>query len=121
MGERRWFEPTREHQIKGKSMTQFDFDEWANLYRTNPMEFERRRKALLDAEIAKAPTEHRINLRLLQSDLDELHDTLPPLHAAQVMSALMNINLEKLQSALLDLNIACNECIQISKNIPPDI
>ena len=31
----------------------FDFDEWAELYRTDPAAFEARRKALLSIEIAK--------------------------------------------------------------------
>ena len=87
-------------------MTKFDFDEWANLYKTNPAEFEIKRKELLDAEIANAPAACRMQLRLLQIDCDTLRETLPPAEAAKEISKLMLDKVFDLQDAYLDLGIA---------------
>ena len=97
-------------------MIKFDFDEWANLYRTSPAEFELRRKELLDAEIAKAPIERRMQLRLLQIECDVLSETLPPLQATNEISKLMVDKIFDLQDAFLDLGIACKEYDIVNKS-----
>jgi hypothetical protein len=48
----------------------FDIDEWQRLAREDPVEFERRRQATIEALIAHAPPEHRERLRALQSRID---------------------------------------------------
>lgn len=54
-------------------MEQFDFDEWAELYRRDPEAFEARRKAMLAIELAKAgPLAEvaRDTLRQLDAELE---------------------------------------------------
>ena len=97
-------------------MTSFDFDEWAKLYRENPVEFERKRKEFLDAEISKAPEKHRIALRLLQSECDDLCEDLPPMQAAGKMSKLMVNKLTELQTELINLNSACLQHNELLKS-----
>jgi hypothetical protein len=70
-------------------MNNFNFDEWADLYRSNPIEFERRRKQLIEEEIAKAPAEHRPMLRVLQFECDVLRESLEPLEATSAMTQMM--------------------------------
>jgi hypothetical protein len=96
-------------------MINFNFDEWANLYRDHPEEFERKRKDLLDAEIAKAPIARRNDLRMLQMECDAYRQSLPPLQAANEMSKLMVEKVYELQDSFLDLGIACQEFDKIRK------
>lgn len=49
---------------------EFDFDAWANLFRDDPAEFERRREAILRKTIDSAPVEHRQRLDGLQFQID---------------------------------------------------
>lgn len=90
-------------------MVKIDFDEWADLYKNFPEEFERKRKALLDAEIAKAPIERRNKLRMLQMECDAYRQSLPPLMAAAEISKLMIDKVYEMQDSFLDLGIACKE------------
>ena len=48
----------------------FDFDQWSALAANDPDAFERRRAALLDALIARAPAHRQIALRRLQWRVD---------------------------------------------------
>ncbi len=56
-----------------------DFDEWLQLYRENPEEFERRRKEVIENAIASAPKEVQRNLRQFQwrIDAERLRHTSP--------------------------------------------
>ena len=45
-------------------MQDFYFDDWADLYRKDPGEFEKKRQQVLDAVIARAPLEIRDKLRI---------------------------------------------------------
>jgi len=49
---------------------EFDFDTWAKLSREAPVEFERRREAILRKTIDSAPVEHRQRLDGLQFQID---------------------------------------------------
>jgi hypothetical protein len=98
-------------------MVQIDFDEWANLYRDHPEEFERKRKELLDAEIAKAPIASRNKLRLLQMECDAYRESLPPLQAAAAMSNLMLEKVFELEDAVLDMGIACQAFDEVAKSL----
>ena len=96
-------------------MDDFNFDDWANLYRRSPVEFEQRRKEVIYSEIAKAPAEYRNKLHLLQAECDALSYSLPPLDAASEISKLMMGKVLNLQGSLLDLGTACKEYNNIRK------
>jgi len=97
-------------------MPEFDFDEWTNLYRKNPVEFEQRRKEILYSEIAKAPVEYRNKLHSLQKECDTLSSTLSPLEAVTEISKLMLENVFNLQDSFLDLGVAYNEYNNIKQS-----
>ena len=97
-------------------MIEFNFDEWADLYKTHPEEFERKRKDLLDSVIAEAPIANRNGLRMLQMECDAYRQSLPPLLAANEMSKLMVEKVYQLQDSFLDLGIACKEFDEASKS-----
>jgi hypothetical protein len=82
------------------SAAKFDFDEWAKLARDDPDEFERRRRATIDAFIASAPAQRR-RLEGTQWRLDrerELAHT--PLKACLRISAMMWESLLEMKSGL---------------------
>ena len=87
----------------------FNFEEMAALYKSSPEEFERVRRELLNAEIAKAPIKHRNMLRMIQLECDTIHDTCDPLFAAVKMNELMLEKTFELQESMIDLGIACKE------------
>lgn len=81
----------------------FNFDEWADLYKTNRPEFERRRMEVTRAEIAKAPAGIQPQLRALQTQCDAIHATMPGLTGARRMTQLMHESVLELQDAWYDL------------------
>lgn len=90
-------------------MTSFNFDEWAELYKNDPAEFERRRIELLEKTIQQAPMAVRSKLRVTQMECDAIHNTMTPLDATKEISRLMINKMFDLQDAFLDLGIACKE------------
>lgn len=71
-------------------MTNFDFDEWAELYRRDPELFEQRRKDLLEAAVSCARPELQPRLRGLQWQLDaERAKAKTPMGACVRMNQLM--------------------------------
>lgn len=89
-------------------MGNFDFDEWANLYKTDPVEFEHRRKNLLESLILTAPVSCRNKLRLLQMECDSYHDTLSPIDATVAITKLMLGRANELQYQLQSLKSSIN-------------
>ena len=98
-------------------MADINFDEWAELYKTHPEEFERKRKALLDAEILKAPIKNRHKLRMLQTECDAYRATYSPLQAAEKMCKLLVEKAFEIQDSVLDLGIECKNFDAISKTV----
>jgi len=88
----------------------FNFDEWAALAKTDPAEFERRRKEATSAVIASAPAELQLKLHQLQWKLDGIHQTNTPIGA-----------LLKMQSMMWDSFLNINDQLQALCNItqPP--
>jgi hypothetical protein len=84
-------------------MDKITFDEWVALYKTNPKEYERKRKEVLDQEILKAPVGQRNRLRLLQMECDAYHNSLPPMEATIEISKLLVQKLEELDKQLQEL------------------
>jgi hypothetical protein len=91
------------------NMLNFNFDEWAELYRIDPTEFERKRSEVLEETIQKAPVKIRNKLRLIQMQCDAVHHLVEPLKAAEEMSKLMLDKVFDLQDSFLDLAIACKD------------
>jgi hypothetical protein len=90
----------------GAHMTDFDFDEWSELFSKDPAEFERRRAAVLESVIRTAPVEMRAKLRMLQMECDGIRQAMPALDAAKEMSKMMTDKVFELQDSMLDLAIA---------------
>lgn len=85
-------------------MSDFSFDYWANLHKSSPEEFEKKRAAFLEAEILKAPVEHRNRLRVLQMECDAVracHAT--PLAATVALSVMMTNKAAELRGKLTEL------------------
>lgn len=61
-------------------MDKFDFDEWAELYRTDPAAFEARRQAVLAIELAKATP---AAARMARGTLGRLEERLDGLSQAE--------------------------------------
>ncbi len=80
---------------------EFDVEEWSRLAREDPVEFERRRQATIEALIAHAPPEHRERLRALQSRIDlERRRAKTPLGAAVRLQSMMWERFGQLREAL---------------------
>jgi hypothetical protein len=84
---------------------EFDLEEWQRLARDNPVEFERRRAAVIEAAIAEAPAEHQQRLRGLQFRIDlERRKAKTPLGAAVRLQSMMWERLLELREALVALS-----------------
>ena len=71
-------------------MIQFEFEDWANLYKTDPEAFEMRRGAALEAYIQQAPEENRQRLEQTLFRIEMARKTSKsPLQAAINASKLM--------------------------------
>jgi hypothetical protein len=83
---------------------EFDIDEWQRLAREEPGEFERRRRAAIDALIAQAPAEQRDRLRALQCRIDlERRRAKTPLEATLRLQSMMWERFSELRETLLAL------------------
>lgn len=72
------------------SLKSFDFDEWMNLAQQQPEEFQKRREAVIEAAIAKAPGHLELRLRGLQWKIDRVRETSAnPLAACVRISRMM--------------------------------
>lgn len=90
-------------------MTDFSFDEWAQLYEDNPAEFERKRAALLEEVIRSAPVEHRAKLRMLQIECDGIRQAMSPMEATIEMSKMASAKLQELKTPLTQLRAICED------------
>ena len=90
-------------------MFNFSFDEWAALYKSNPDEFERRRKDTTESEILKSPIENRDKLRIIQMECDVIHQTMEPLEATIEISKIMISKLNKLKTPLTQIRAICDD------------
>lgn len=98
-------------------MTNFNFDEWANLYENDPEEFERKRKEVLEAEILKAPIKNRNKLRLLQIECDAIREIMDPLEASHQMLVRAQDLLKSIKTPLTQLRSECEDIAEHLKNI----
>jgi hypothetical protein len=96
-------------------MDDFSFDEWAKLYETDPVEFERRRKDLLEQQILKAPIENRNGLRLLQMECDAIRNTHGPMESAAIITTMASEKLKELKAPLTQLRSACEDILHPPK------
>lgn len=90
-------------------MTKINFDEWSELYKTDPEEFENRRRFILEQEMLKAPLQYRNNLRLLQTECDIICEMYNPLEATVQISKLMTEKLDRLTENLKELKVKLDD------------
>ena len=98
-------------------MINFNFDEWVDLYKNDPGEFERKRKEILEAEILKAPIKNRNKLRLLQIECDAIREIMNPLDAAQAMLIRAQDSLKTIKTPLTQLRAECEDIADYLKNL----
>jgi len=68
----------------------FDFDAWHQLYQRDPVEFEARRQACIQAIIDKAPPSYQFRLKGLMFRIDAVrHQANNPLQACVQISQMM--------------------------------
>jgi hypothetical protein len=83
----------------------FDFDEWAQLAKADPVGFDERRRAALRMIIKQSPAKHR---RKLQGTLFRIEATnakgKSPLHRAILASQLMWVAFEELRARLNEIS-----------------
>lgn len=96
-------------------MSNFNFDEWAELYRTDPRAFDKKRREATDAAIASAPEHLRAKLRETQTQCDAIHTTQPGREGASRMFAMMHDSLLDMQNAWYDLAFAHRELAAVAK------
>lgn len=83
-----------------------NFDEWSALFKNDPAEFERKRSAIIEAEIMKSPVSSRHKLRVIQLECDAIRETMQPIDAAAHMTKLMIDKVFDMQDLFLDMSIA---------------
>lgn len=86
-----------------------NFDEWADLFKTDPAEFERKRASVIEAEIMKSPVSNRHKLRIIQMECDAIRSAMSPLDATAHMTKLMINKVFDIQDAFLDLGSAIQD------------
>lgn len=80
---------------------EFDFDEWARLAHSDSAEFERRRRELIEQQIAAAPADLQARLRGLQFRIDmERRRATTPLSACVRLNSMMWKSFAELRGAL---------------------
>lgn len=84
-------------------MDKIDFEYWANLYATDPVEYEKQRVQLLEQHILSAPVEHRNSMRMIQLECDTIRQMYPPLEATVKIAELMVENLKVLRARMTEL------------------
>jgi hypothetical protein len=93
----------------------FDFDEWRRLAQADPEAFERRRREVVEALIARAPRSRQARLKGLQFRIDlERRKADSPLAAALRLQEMLAAQLQELAQALERLG-AC----ETSRPTPP--
>lgn len=82
-----------------------DFDEWAQLYKTDPAEFERRRKEAIATTIDAAPEERQESMYTLQREIDTYRASHSPQDTLAFLAKRQQELLLDLQDQLLDVMI----------------
>lgn len=84
-------------------MNKFNFDEWSNLYQTDPVEYERRRTELLNQTILTAPVECRNHLRMIQLEVDTIRNIYSPEESAFIIAEMMLSKLKEMRVKMTEL------------------
>ena len=79
-------------------MSNFNFDEMMNLFKNDPVAFEKKRLDMIEETITSAPESVQASLRSLQYDLDQIR-TKQPKHFMYACFSEIKTNLESLNSA----------------------
>lgn len=86
-------------------MTEFDFDDWAQLYQNSPDIFEARRRTMLALTIAAYPSAQPMTSACLRRVESECAD-LPPLERSVIAFRAMAGSLEELRFRFTELDQA---------------
>lgn len=89
-------------------MDKFQFDYWLLLSESNPSEFEKQRKLVIDKEIAKSDAEIRDRLRVNQINYDAIHACNTPTEALVKFSAMLEDMSTKLSMSAQSLKDVSN-------------
>lgn len=90
-------------------MTQFDFKEWADLYKVDPVAFEQRREAVLEGYVASVEPENRLALEQTLFKIRMIRQrSKSPLQSAMESSKLMWESFGKLREQVQKLEQELN-------------
>lgn len=88
----------------------FNFDEWMQLAKQDPTEFERRRTQAVTELIQAAPKETQPDLEKLQQQLDDIHNRYTPQEALLRMHELMECRVGLISRHLTELQNLLDSC-----------
>ena len=95
-------------------MNKFEFDKWAELFKTDPNTFEIKRKQIIESAISEAPIEHRAKLRLLQLQCDAMRQSMSPLESTEKMT---QMSIEKLNELRVPLENLVDSVNSLNKSL----
>ncbi len=78
----------------------FNFDEWQQLYQRDPKAFEARRAAVLEAEIARAPKKNRVRLQHHLAQVEVLCEGKSNQERLEIATALATESMKELSKGL---------------------
>lgn len=90
-------------------MQAFDFEEWAELYRKSPAEFEARRQAVLEQMIAGSPLAEERKAKLRATLFDASAAGKDPMESVLRAQRLMWEAFTELQDQLKSLHVSANQ------------
>lgn len=81
-----------------------NFDEWVELYKNDPVEFEKKRRAIISQQINSAPPQIRDKLYALQAEIEIIRaKTKDPLETTKQIMKMLDKQSEDLEQALKKL------------------
>lgn len=101
------------------SVTQFDFDDWAELYKSNPEEFEARRSSALLLELAKGTSEQRSAAFAMLESFEARAKGCNSQQRMELAASMMTESLKELSTELLILKDAVENFKEVSEDKKP--
>lgn len=88
------------------SASQFDFDDWAELYKDNPQEFEIRRSAALMFEVARGSSKQRTDAYAMLESFERRAEGCDTQQRLKLSASMMTDSLGELSTELMMLRLA---------------
>jgi hypothetical protein len=108
----------RFNRKKGVGMSDFNFDQWAQLYRDNPAAFEVEREKLLTGLIAESKLSEQQRAELKAKLFDPARAQQDPMTAIQTSQKLMWDSVDSLQAQMQSLHTAVVSQTHVRSNLP---